>query len=321
MDLDGDYNYYSIEIKTAAYFRYVDSLTKTSAEFMGIEDEECADNRSCFNMNWSEYNEGGGFNYSIFENVLGEARGVAFVFDPTGSVSDTISNSTTESQFQSIFSNFSSQARELEFVMGYSGSEAYNILNSSDFKEESDNGVSGFGADILSKDFGRVASRLTTWAKNTAHGMNIRFPEIWSDSSNQRSYDCEMHFIAPYATNFCKWRYALVPFFHVFCLAAPKSNTNSSQYSAPFIIRAFSKGYFNVELGMIESLTWKRFGEGDMISSDGIPMQIDVTISFKDLYHVLMMTNMYSADEEGTSMLANLDNFYINGYAWYIVWY
>ena len=89
-------------------------------------------------------------------------------------------------------------------------------------------------------------------------------------------------------------------------MAAPQSNKSASQYSAPFLIKAYSKGYFNVEMGMIDSITWKRFGEGDMISEGGIPTQIDVTITFKDLYHTLTVTST------GDGGLTNVFNFMNN---------
>ena len=99
-----------------------------------------------------------------------------------------------------------------------------------------------------------------------------------------------MKFVAPYATPFCIWRYVLVPFVHILSLAAPRSTRRVNSYVAPFLIRAFSKGYFNVEMGMITGITWKRFGDGDMISADGVPTQIDVTVDFKDLYHALTIS-------------------------------
>jgi hypothetical protein len=37
-------------------------------------------------------------------------------------------------------------------------------------------------------------------------------------------------------------------------------------------------------MGIINSIQWKRFGDGDMISADGIPTEIDVTVDFEDLY-------------------------------------
>ncbi|MCM1230044.1 MAG: hypothetical protein NC489_07925, partial [Ruminococcus flavefaciens] len=87
---------------------------------------------------------------------------------------------------------------------------------------------------------------------------------------------------------------------------------NVSQYSSPFLIRAYSKGYFNVEMGIIENMQWKRFGDGDMISDDGVPTQIDVSIQFKDLYHTLAMTNMYKIGVEKTNGTNNVQNFLNN---------
>ena len=63
-------------------------------------------------------------------------------------------------------------------------------------------------------------------------------------------------------------------------------------YSRPFLIKAYSKGYFNVEMGIITSLQWKRFGDGDMISGDGVPTQIDVSVAFQDMYYQLAMSKM-----------------------------
>lgn len=287
-DIEGDYNYYSMEVDTAKYYKYVNSLCRTSAQLMGLSNVRYH-GHSCSDFDWGSYNTAAEQDFSIFEQVMGLSAGVSFAFDPQSSVSDTIQNSTSESQFASFFNDLSSKAREYEFITGYSGSGLNEIFDSANYVQQATEQLNTGALAGLQN----VVDRIKTWGENTLHGMNIRFPEIWGDSSHSRSYDIDMHFVAPYATNFCKWRYVLVPFFHIFALAAPKSDKNTSQYSAPFLIRAYSKGYFNVEMGIIESITWKRFGDGDMISEDGIPTQIDVSISFKDLYHTLSMTEFY----------------------------
>ena len=147
--------------------------------------------------------------------------------------------------------------------------------------------------------------------------MNIRFPKVWQDSSSSKDYSIEMHFIAPYATNFCKWRYVLVPFFHCFALTAPRMKTSLNMYSTPFLIRAYSKGYFNVEMGMINSLSWRRFGDGgDMVSDDGIPTQIDVTMDFQDMYQTIGMSKIDGAWDllniTGKGITAQLGLFFNN---------
>ena len=281
-DTNGDYNYYSIDIKPATYFRYVDSLCHMSARLMGIG-EVMYRGVQLQNFKWAEYNTSLEREFSQMEQVIGLDGGISIVFDPSGSVSDTISTSTTESQFSGLFNNLSAQARELDFVLGYTGTH-FSVADVGDLVSDGNIGQA--------LGIGNTFQRFAAWLRNTSHGMNIRFPEIWSDSQHSPSYEADMHFISPYATAFSKWRWVLVPFWHIFCMAAPQGNTNAAQYSSPFLIRAFSKGYFNVEMGIIESITWKRFGEGDMISEDGIPTQIDVSISFKDMYHTLYITDM-----------------------------
>lgn len=305
--IQGDYQYYSLEVAVEDYFQYVNSCAHAAARFMGLS-QTTYRGIPLEKFDWQKYNSAEDQEYGMFEEIVGISGGVSFAYDPTGSVSDTLSNSTGESKFASFFNNINSQAREIEFIMGYSGAEAYKVIDSANFVGEAQSAMKGglFGG------IESVVDRVGTWLKNSLHGMNMRFPEIWNESQHSRGYDIEMHFITPYATPFCKYRYVLIPFFHIFCLAAPKSDTNVSQYSAPFIMRAYSKGYFNVEMGIIENLQWKRFGDGDMISEDGIPTQIDVSITFKDLYHVLAMTNMYKTGVDGTSGADNVQNFLNN---------
>ncbi|MCM1295017.1 MAG: hypothetical protein NC311_05700 [Muribaculaceae bacterium] len=301
-DIEGDYQYYSMEIDTTGYYNYVNSLCQTSARLMGLS-KTTYRGKSCEDIDWGKYNSAAEQDFSIFESVMGLSAGVSFAFDPQSSISDTITNQTAESQFLSMFTDLGSKARELEFVLGYTGTGANELIDSANYVEQAKTELnSGAFAGL-----NNAVDRIGAWMKNTAHGMNIRFPELWSDSSHSPSYDLEMHFIAPYATAFCKWRYVLVPFFHIFALAAPKSDVNNSQYSSPYLIRAFSKGYFNIEMGMIESLTWKRFGDGDMISEDGVPTQIDVSVSLKDLYHTLAMTNLFD-NGEGFTNVGNFMN-------------
>ena len=275
---DETYQYYSMEIDTTDYFNYVNAMCQTSARLMGIGDMVYHGSK-CADMNWENYNSSVDQDYSMFEEIVGISGGVAFAFDPLSSITDSISNSTCESMFTSMINGISNKAREMEFITGSAG---WEMINTSDYEAA----VASTGDTVL----GTAGNRIKALLDNTMHGMNVRFPLLWQDSTSQKSYDIDMKFIAPYATPFCKWRYVLVPFFHIWCLAAPRSPETVVNYERPFLIRAFSKGYFNVEMGIIESIQWKRFGDGDMISDDGIPTQIDVSISFQDLYQNLAMS-------------------------------
>ena len=276
---NGDYQYYSMTIDTADYFNYVNAICQTSARLMGLTDF-IYHGTTCDKLDWGKYNQSVDQDYSMFEEVIGVTNGVSFAFDPISSITDSISNETSDSMFTNMLNEVSAKAREVEFVTGQIGIDT-GLAN-----------YEGSVPTIGNSTIGNIASRIGSFLNNSIHGMNVRFPKIWNDSNSSKDYNLEMHFITPYATTFCKWRYVLVPFFHIFCLTAPRSIKTVMNYSRPFLIKAYSKGYFNVEMGIINSLQWKRFGDGDMISGDGVPTQIDVSVAFQDMYYQLAMSKM-----------------------------
>lgn len=276
---NGDYQYYSMTIDTADYFNYVNAICQTSARLMGLTDF-IYHGATCDKLDWGKYNQSVDQDYSMFEEVIGVTNGVSFAFDPISSITDSISNETSDSMFTNMLNEVSAKAREVEFVTGQIGIDT-GLAN-----------YEGSVPTIGNSTIGNIASRIGSFLNNSIHGMNVRFPKIWNDSNSSKDYNLEMHFITPYATTFCKWRYVLVPFFHIFCLTAPRSIKTVMNYSRPFLIKAYSKGYFNVEMGIINSLQWKRFGDGDMISGDGVPTQIDVSVAFQDMYYQLAMSKM-----------------------------
>lgn len=296
---DKAYQYYSMEVNTTEYFNFVNALCQTTARFMGLGNVAYR-NRSCTAFDWSNYNQAAEQDYSMFEEVAGMNNGISFAFDPMSSISDTLNNSTKESDLAGMLNGISEKARELEFMLG-TGGISLDIVNSSDYEAAlasvSDGVLSGIRNPL---------SVISSFISNTTHGMNVRFPELWSDSSLTRSYDIDMKFITPYATQFCKWRYVIVPFLHLFCLAAPQSKDTIMNYSRPFLIKAYSRGYFNVEMGLIDSIQWKRYGEGDMISEDGVPTEIDVSISFHDLYQQLAISLFHGAEGSEKDVAMNM---------------
>lgn len=296
---DKAYQYYSMEVNTTEYFNFVNALCQTTARFMGLGNIAYR-NRSCTAFDWSNYNQAAEQDYSMFEEVAGMNNGISFAFDPMSSISDTLNNSTKDSDLAGMLNGISEKARELEFMLG-TGGISLDIVNSSDYEAAlasvSDGVLSGIRNPL---------SVISSFISNTTHGMNVRFPELWSDSTLNRSYDIDMKFITPYATQFCKWRYVIVPFLHLFCLAAPQSKDTIMNYSRPFLIKAYSRGYFNVEMGLIDSIQWKRYGEGDMISEDGVPTEIDVSISFHDLYQQLAISLFHGAEGSEKDIAMNM---------------
>ena len=270
------YEYYTIAVSSTEYFKYVNTLTRNSSILMDINNMEYTNGVKLENLDWGKFNKDVD-NASVLADVLGIDGGVAFAFDPQSGISDTITNQITDSSIVSQLSQYSAQIRELEFLAGSTG--VGKVIN--DVQAAID-GLFSNGSDST---FARIMSGIN----NTVQGLNIKFPEIWADSLQQKSYSCEMKFVSPYASAFCCWRYVLVPFFHLLCLATPRSIKSLNTYSSPFLIRAFSKGYFNVEMGIIDSLTYRRFGDGTMLSADGVPMQMDCDVAFHDMYKQLTL--------------------------------
>ena len=320
--------YFSLGVTLTEYFKYVNALAQNSARLMGIGQESIYTTK-CENIDWGDYNKDVD-SASRLADILGIDGGVAFAFDPQSGISHTLANSTTQSSIASQLNTYSAQARELEFIAG--ASAASSVMNP--VKETISGILNAAGGD---DEGNNLFSRLATGINNVVQGLNIKFPEIWADSEQQQSYSCEMKFVSPYADEFCCWRYVLVPFFHLLPLAAPRSTKSLNSYTSPFLIRAYSKGYFNVEMGIITSLTYKRFGDGDMITGDGVPSQIDVEVAFQDLYKqltvataggtnvVLFFNNTGLIDLLGTLSGVNMNRlsiadrmslFFLNEYNW-----
>lgn len=286
MNSDKNLEYFSLGVTTTEYFKYVNTLTRNSAILMEIGDmsyhNTSTETNHLRNLDWGNYNKDID-SKTLMSDVLGIDGGVAFAFDPQSSISASLSNGTTDSSIASQINTYSAQVRELEFLAG--ATAASSLLSGLQSTISSIvGGVTGGTTDDTGTN---LFSRIGTGINNVVQGLNLKFPEIWSDSSQQKSYSCEMKFVSPYASLFSCWRYVLVPFFHLLPLAAPRATKSLNSYTSPFLIRAYSKGYFNVEMGIVDSMTYKTFGEGDMITADGIPMQIDCDISFHDLYKQL----------------------------------
>ena len=93
----------------------------------------------------------------------------------------------------------------------------------------------------------------------------------------------------------------MVPMWHVLCLVLPR-NADAQAYYSPFLVRAYYKGMFNIDMGIITDLSLTKGGEGEW-NINGIPTQAELSFTIKDLYEELSMTN---DDKFGTKLLSNV---------------
>jgi hypothetical protein len=89
---------------------------------------------------------------------------------------------------------------------------------------------------------------------------------------------------------------------------------NEFAYNAPFMCKAYCKGMFSIDYGMITGLNVTS-GAQCQWNDDGLPTQIDISIDISNLYKSLAMSDSVEYAVRNTSymdFLANLSGLNIN---------
>jgi hypothetical protein len=138
---------------------------------------------------------------------------------------------------------------------------------------------------------------------STLSGHNLIFPEIWSDSSYSKSFTVDIKLASPYGDRESIFLHILRPLFHLMALAIPRQ-VGANSYTTPLLIQAHSKGVINCEMGIVEGISITRAGSGlEQQTVDNLPTEIDVSLSIKDLYANISLTNHLA--KHGREMLFN----------------
>lgn len=207
---------------------------------------------------------------------------VQFYVDPSTSFQESSSNSTAQSIIADTLDKGSSMMKEVAFITnsaggGWAGNITDGIMNGASNMTEFMAGIGGNGI------FGRVMQS----ADAIIDGGNMIFPDIWGDSDYTKSYNITVNLVSPYGSKDSIYLHVLVPLFHLLVLALPRQIT-SNAYGHPFLVRVSSKGWFNSEMGIVDSIQFERV-QGSY-SVDGLPTEIRVNLSVRDLYSALSTT-------------------------------
>ena len=208
-----------------------------------------------------------------------------FFINPSVSYSETVSNQSSPSMIENVVRGASEMSKELSFLLNAgvtAGTGNESQENVAKMIKQAGGGITG-GNGIL--------NRLVSGVSSIISGANIIFPEIWKASVYQKSYNISITLKTPYGTKESIFTYILVPYAHWLCLAAPKQQSVNT-YGAPFLVKAFIPGFCSVEMGLIESLTITKGGDGSAWSVDGLPLEMNLDISIKDLYSNLMISRI-----------------------------
>ena len=307
MGTDTSGKYYSLEFSFTEYFYYVNAMLRSAAFFLEIDDVYIDGSRLGY-KNWLYYTSDvygeGVYSHGKLGSFLGPHSGcVAFYADAGTTVDDSFSNSTTDSQLASMVNTVSDKGRELNFLLGNVGGQ---IGLKADFlSEDSMTSTTDLVNKLLDSD--NIINQILNKGTTLIGGGRMIFPEIWQDSSFSRSYSCSMKLVSPSGDNLSIFLNILVPIYHLLAFTLPRETTGQSYFS-PFLVRAYYKGLFNVDMGIITSLSITKGDEGEWTTS-GIPTVANVSFEIKDLYDGMSMSKQkeWGTDRSIMSNITELD--------------
>lgn len=224
---------------------------------------------------------------SIVEILGRQEHYIQFYCNPTGTnYSRSLSNSTQDSQLKSAMDTGTSAVREIQFMANTGG------VDDAPLKEAGEKMLQGLGdalggiAGAVNSQAGTLVERLSGFAANVINGENLIMPQIYSGTSQGNSISVQIDLKCVYGNKYSYYMDYLVPLMHLIALAYPKATT-ANTYSSPFLIKAFMKGVFTCNLGIISDIS---IAPVDSYNDDGLYMGATVTLSITDLYPDLSMT-------------------------------
>ena len=241
---------------------------------------------------------------------------IAFYINSEASFQESFTNETGDTTLASAINGLSDKAREIQFLLGTASSavgEAFDKVDGtlSDIKQQINNIV-----NRVSKG-NSIFSTIANSVKTIVSGGRMLFPQIWTNSNFSKSYNISIKLTTPSYDPFSWWLNIYVPLCHLAALVLPRSEYVNS-YTAPFLVKAFYRGMFNIDMGIITEMSFNRGKEGSW-TKDGLPTVVDVTFTIQDLYSAMGMTSVGSMFK-GTTLqnvaemdyLANLCGININ---------
>ena len=284
--------YYTFEFAYKEYFQYVNPMCNITAKLLGLANTSI--NIGGYSAKLGIFDWSKVLNNS-FKSYFSAAENIVFYVNSNTSVSESFSNDTRESSLVSTVNGLSDQAKELQFLLGQTTGKELAALNSDNYEATLssinsviDNYLNGSG--VLKN----LAGNMTT----VLSGGKLIFPELWSDSDFSRSYDVDIKLRSPDRDPLSLYLNIIVPYIHLLAMTAPHE-LNANGYSSPFLVRAFYKGIFNVDMGIITNLSVTK-GKEMSWSDNGVPTEMDISLSIKDLY-----TSMFISNNENIGQMIN----------------
>lgn len=251
-------------------------------------EEETEPKKAKFEEDYSEYFKKDESSLNDLEKALYYGNAIAFYINSDSSFQDSFTNETTESSLSSTINALSDKAREIQFLLGTASSavgEAFDKVDGtlSDIKTQINNIVESVAGG------NSIFTTIANSVKTIVSGGRMLFPQIWSNSTFSKSYNISIKLTTPSTDRISWWLNIYVPLCHLMALVLPRSEYVNS-YTTPFLVKAFYKGMFNIDMGIITEMSFNKGKEGSW-TKDGLPTVVDVTFTIQDLYSAMGMTS------------------------------
>lgn len=292
--------YYSLVFAAKEYYKYVNILCHVLASFLGISDQVVvfSDKTTIGDINWG----GEGLFNRRFATSMSYLGGVAFYVNAETSVSESFSNNTSESVLKSKLNEFSDIGREIQFISGGLGlGPQFGAAKLTDGKEADKKGANSNSGGMI----GSFINNLKSASKTIFAGGKLIFPSLWGDSDySAPSNSVSIRLTCPDYDKVSWYLNIGVPLMHLIALTAPRQ-AGPNGYVSPFLCKAFYKGIFNINMGLIGSLQISKGQEGGW-TIDNLPTVVDVQLEIKDLYSKFVISKAdFFSDDDGNSIIEN----------------
>ena len=289
--------YYTFAYDTQNYWKYVNAMNNACAVYLGIQDVE-------ININ-GVTDKAGSFHWekatnNKFDSMLVSSESyVTFYTDAETTKSEQYSNSTKASQLADSVNSFSDMAKEVQFLVGAHVGNAGWIDDA--VIEQALNEIGSLSKKLLNGN--SLVNDIAKEFSVIATGGKLIFPEIWSDSEFTQSFDVKIKLRCPCPNKVSWFLDICVPINHLRAFTLPRTpygegvngkkfedEPTANGYFSPFLIRGFYKGLWNCDMGIVTDLNLSLGKEGSW-TLDGLPSEVDVDMTIKDLYNVMAMTS------------------------------
>ena len=136
-------------------------------------------------------------------------------------------------------------------------------------------------------------------------GSVLQYPDVWANSTFDRSYSLEFRFYSPYGDPESIMKYVYTPFISLIAMGLPLQDSYYS-YKQPFLVRLSSPGKFECECGVIRSINIER-GTEQTWTAENLPREIIVRMNIADLYSSLMLSRTSAVMKYNTGLLSYIE--------------